>query len=170
MESKKKKNGKQKNKKKKKQKQKQKQNKMDKSRERMQTVFFPLSAQCGVKPNKDFNIVGGSNADPNEWPWQLSMQSSSGSHFCGGSLIDAEWAITAAHCVEGSTPYVTTFPFSIHWKKQVHADSVVMRCLVSLWGASRSVVSLKCVSISDTQCTIHKSRVRQAFSILIDAL
>ncbi|XP_064015882.1 chymotrypsin-like protease CTRL-1 [Pogoniulus pusillus] len=43
-------------------------------------------------------IVNGQTATPGSWPWQVSLQSRSGSHFCGGSLINEYWVVTAAHC------------------------------------------------------------------------
>ena len=49
-------------------------------------------------------IVGGSQAESNEFPWQVSLQYRSGFswyHFCGGSLIAPNWILTAAHCLEG---------------------------------------------------------------------
>jgi secreted trypsin-like serine protease len=49
-------------------------------------------------------IVGGTNADITEFPWQISMQTPSGFHFCGGSILDAEWILTASHCVDGQSP------------------------------------------------------------------
>ena len=49
-------------------------------------------------------IIGGTGAAKSEIPWQVSLQSRDGSHFCGGSLIDKEWVLTAAHCVENSAP------------------------------------------------------------------
>ncbi|RKH05020.1 peptidase S1 [Corallococcus sp. CA053C] len=45
------------------------------------------------------DIVGGTNTTIAENPWQVSLQSSGGSHFCGGSIIDANWILTAQHCV-----------------------------------------------------------------------
>jgi secreted trypsin-like serine protease len=49
-------------------------------------------------------IVGGRPADPGEYPWMVALVNASAAdpsdgQFCGGSLIDAEWVLTAAHCV-----------------------------------------------------------------------
>jgi hypothetical protein len=53
-------------------------------------------------------IVGGTNTTIEANPWQVSLQSSSGSHFCGGSILNASWILTAQHCVNSggtiSTP------------------------------------------------------------------
>uniref|UniRef100_UPI00398E5E17 chymotrypsin-like protease CTRL-1 n=1 Tax=Pristiophorus japonicus TaxID=55135 RepID=UPI00398E5E17 len=43
-------------------------------------------------------IVNGQYAKPGSWPWQVSLQDSYGRHFCGGSLINQNWVVTAAHC------------------------------------------------------------------------
>lgn len=46
------------------------------------------------------SIVGGSTTSIQQYPWQVSLQSRYGGHFCGGSIIDEEWILTAAHCIE----------------------------------------------------------------------
>ena len=55
---------------------------------------------CGRRPNVEADIVGGTIAPTGAWPWLVSMRYG-GSHTCGGSLINANWVITAAHCVDG---------------------------------------------------------------------
>ncbi|NXJ85014.1 CTRL protease, partial [Trogon melanurus] len=58
---------------------------------------------CGVpavSPSVRYSekIVNGQSATLGSWPWQVSLQTRSGSHFCGGSLINENWVVTAAHC------------------------------------------------------------------------
>lgn len=43
-------------------------------------------------------IVGGQEASQGDWPWQASLQFDTGKYFCGASLINSEWLLSAAHC------------------------------------------------------------------------
>ncbi|CAO2642105.1 Serine protease 27, partial [Lemmus lemmus] len=53
-------------------------------------------AVCG-RPRASGRIVSGQDAQPGEWPWQVSVREN-GEHVCGGSLIAEDWVLTAAHC------------------------------------------------------------------------
>ncbi|RXN10210.1 trypsin-2-like protein [Labeo rohita] len=44
----------------------------------------------------DDKIVGGYECTPYSQPWQVSLNS--GYHFCGGSLVNENWVVSAAHC------------------------------------------------------------------------
>ena len=64
-------------------------------------LYF-MSVSCGYRPRSSL-IVGGTIAPVNSWPWQAMLLNSYGRQFCGGSLIDPLWVITATHCVDGKS-------------------------------------------------------------------
>ncbi|XP_030309734.1 trypsin I-P1-like [Calypte anna] len=55
-------------------------------------VAFPTNAN----DDDDDKIVGGYTCAENAVPYQVSLNS--GYHFCGGSLINSQWVLSAAHC------------------------------------------------------------------------
>ena len=90
--------------------------------------FVPVCAgwSCGVRPSGG-RIVGGEDAIPNSWPWQVSLRKGSTNyHTCGGTLIRPDWVLTAAHCVMrpskytvivGESCYINTSSPWIAWLK-----------------------------------------------------
>jgi len=51
----------------------------------------------------DHKIVGGEEAQPYSIPFQVSFQTQSGFHFCGGAVIREDVIMTAAHCCVGQS-------------------------------------------------------------------
>ncbi len=67
-------------------------------------VVRTADPKCGVKTMNRMSdrIIGGRNALPMEWPWQVSLQKRDRSqnypYQCGGTLVNSQWVLSAAHC------------------------------------------------------------------------
>merc|ERR1711893_15817 len=70
---------------------------------KMLTLILVLACASTAFARPGQFIVNGENANVGAWPWQDSLQFTSGSHTCGCSLVSQRYAVTAAHCVGSST-------------------------------------------------------------------
>lgn len=82
----------------------------------MRTLLLLLFAVISIQAFTHFNgrVVGGSNAGRNA-PFIVSFQKSTSrkyDHYCGGSIINANWILTAAHCITSQSLAAKTSIFA----------------------------------------------------------
>uniref|UniRef100_A0A6P4ET80 trypsin n=1 Tax=Drosophila rhopaloa TaxID=1041015 RepID=A0A6P4ET80_DRORH len=98
-------------------------------------------------PSITGRITNGRNAVADQFPYQvgLSFSGSEGSWWCGGSIIDNSWVLTAAHCTSGASivtvyygatvrtsPKFTQTVTSSNWIQHASYVSLTLRNDISL--------------------------------------
>ncbi|XP_055344099.1 transmembrane protease serine 9-like [Paramacrobiotus metropolitanus] len=67
------------------------------------TVDCGIPMGSGNGPASVFQrIVGGVPVAPLSWPWAVALVTG-GQHFCGASVLNNQWVVTAAQCIDPST-------------------------------------------------------------------
>lgn len=71
----------------------------------LSSLLISTSIFALVYANPIQRVVGGEDATLHEFPYQISIRSPSGEHHCGGSILNENYILTAAHCIvpEGSS-------------------------------------------------------------------
>jgi secreted trypsin-like serine protease len=75
-------------------------------------------------------IVGGTRASTSTFPWVVYLATSSGSQYCGGTLVAANKVVTAAHCTVGDSPSVVRV---VAGRDDTRSTAGVMARVTKIW-------------------------------------
>ncbi|XP_036393847.1 trypsin-like [Megalops cyprinoides] len=67
----------------------------------MRFILLAIALGCAAADlTEDGRVVNGYDCRPHSQPWQVYLTYSGGNRWCGGSLINQWWVLSAAHCAK----------------------------------------------------------------------
>ncbi|KAM7312924.1 brain-specific serine protease 4 [Ixodes scapularis] len=85
---------------------------------------LPSLSDCGRQKIRDGRIVGGDDAYDGEFPWIASVRLY-GQHFCGGTILNKRWIVTAAHCLRSKPPRYFTVRLGEYNVREAEPDHAI---------------------------------------------
>ena len=96
---------------------------------------LPLSQKCGKSLSTglpEWRVVGGTDANVGEFPWQVILTLTqenlffpNANNFCGGSIINEKWILTAGHCTHLKRADTLKVRLGVHNFKKFETDKEV---------------------------------------------
>ena len=71
------------------------------------------AGDAGPGRTRGQGILGGDTVAIQENPWQVSLQSAAGEHFCGGAILNDSWVLTTQGCVDQPGAYTLRSPLTL---------------------------------------------------------
>lgn len=75
---------------------------------------FVKSDECNCRLRTKNRVVNGEIAVQNSFPWLVSLAKYKKQGFCGGSIMNEKYILTAAHCLTRFTPEEITVRVGMH--------------------------------------------------------
>merc|ERR1711872_999388 len=99
---------------------------------------FATSSPTPTRFDARSGIVGGQEAEPHQFPWQISLKYLDiwphHSHRCGATIVDSLHIVCAAHCIQGTTKgwfQVVAGAHNIH--SILSEDTIQKRKVADMW-------------------------------------
>lgn len=110
--------------------------------------FYSLILICLITQAQAPSIVGGSDVRIEDVPWQVALMEKDGGQFCGGSIIDSSWVLTAAHCLEGATPEAMEIGYGIQVLsgdqiKRVSVEAIIVHSMYDRYTTQNDIALIK---------------------------
>ncbi|KAL0993624.1 hypothetical protein UPYG_G00110710 [Umbra pygmaea] len=134
----------------------------------LSVILLIIEAAGRNVPRFRSSIVGGEDAPKGSWPWMASLTISVGydSYSCGGSLLNEQWVLTAAHCVVLNEDIVLEDSYihlGVHSLQELEDPDVIVRSMSDIiphpeyeshdWGAINDIALIK---LNQSVCLSHR--------------
>ena len=95
-------------------------------------VSFTSCGKQSYKPTISKRILSGTEAIAHSWPWIVSLQIN-GKQQCGGSLLDSQHVLTAAHCFTNLSLAAYSVVAGLHRLSWVYGEELQSRPIFQLY-------------------------------------